>query len=462
MTEPMREPSDKHTTIILTDKEKKERHLPQDKMHVLRFLFNNKMNKATDPEPFAVHTDLLDKLREDSIGMPWIVPEYGVNMHIRGKYDNPEDEVQSLLDLQKEFTVGEIVDTIRYSSDNVWGIIDVFPKFQASVERGYFPQLVSPTLNIIEKDSESGVVLDAQFINLQSVPKSGYPTHLTQVQGICKADMIECMPELRLQGAAGHTSSTNIVSVSKGKSGTSKSMSETETSESTETTETTEGEATEMPKVEELVKAVEELQAKAVATDEKLVAVEEVIVEVAVEAEGVDEAKIEEMLPDTGEGAGEEGEETLEEEVIEGASKKSKKLRRIGGASGNRQAVILQKQIDELNKKDAIQSRTLRTYERESKEAKNALKKQHAESIVERKTRDSDPTVAEKAIMIKEWSEKSLEILETVDNELKAAFPESTKESTIHGSYGKYVPDLTVKNTSSHPKNSSVTLEAAQ
>ena len=377
--------------------------------------------------------------------MPWIVPEYGVNMHIRGKYDKPEDEVQSLLDLQKEFTVGEIVDTIRYSSDNVWGIIEVFPKFQGSVERGYFPQLVSPTLNIIEQ-SEDGQVLDAQFINLQSVPKSGYPAHLTQVEGICKADMIDCMPELKVQGSAGHSSSTNIVSVSNHKSGKPKTMSEEQTSESTESTEGAE------PKVEELVAAVETLQAQVVADHEKLVAVEEVIVEVAVEAEGVDEAKIEEMLPDVGEGAGEGDEEVIEEEAIEGASKGGKKIRRIKGASG-KQATILQKQIDELTKKDVANSRSLRSFEKESKERLLALKAQHAESIVERKTRGNDVTDVEKASMIREWEAKSLDILEIVDNELKASIPEPSSEGTVKGAYGLYEP-VKSRSQSNHIKNS--------
>ena len=72
---------------------------------------------------------------------------------------------------------------------------------------------------------------------------------------------------------------------------------------------------------------------------------------------------------------------------------------------------------------------------------------------MERKTRGNDVTDVEKASMIREWQAKSLDILEIVDNELKASIPEPSSESKLEGAYGLYEP-VKGRSQSNHIKNS--------
>ena len=56
-------------------------------MYVMRFGWNNEMNKATDPEPFQIQKHLNKKLREDALGMPYVVSPYGKQTHLRKRKD---------------------------------------------------------------------------------------------------------------------------------------------------------------------------------------------------------------------------------------------------------------------------------------------------------------------------------------------------------------------------------------
>ena len=59
-----------------------------------------------------------------------------------------------MLDVQSSYAIGEIQGSLEYGTGNVWLIIDVWPEFQAGVERGYYPPLVSPTFNFIKNTPE--------------------------------------------------------------------------------------------------------------------------------------------------------------------------------------------------------------------------------------------------------------------------------------------------------------------
>lgn len=187
---------------------KKGHSLKSGKFYLLRFIFNNKKNKAWDPVSYRIHESITDKLAKSAIGMPFVVPPYGIQEHLRGPHHGLPDTTEALLEVQKKYTIGEIVDYIKYDSGNVFGIIEVWPKFIGAVENDLIPPLVSPTINIKEHD-DNWDVLDAEFLNLQAVPSSGYPANLTEIKGMCTGGIKECMKELRPAGAAGPDSFSN-------------------------------------------------------------------------------------------------------------------------------------------------------------------------------------------------------------------------------------------------------------
>jgi hypothetical protein len=200
----------------IQDLNKQGHKLDEEGFYVIRFLFNDKWNKAQQPNPFRVKTELLDKLAQDAIGMPWIVPPYGVSQH--------PTELEQIIEATKKYTIGTIRSTIRYPSNNVFGIIEILPQFQGAIENNLIPPLVSPLLNIVKHDNFE--VEDAQFLNLQSVPTSGYAAELTQISSVCKAGIKQCMEELAVVGATGHdTSRFDTKSFSNRQNGLPSSMS---------------------------------------------------------------------------------------------------------------------------------------------------------------------------------------------------------------------------------------------
>lgn len=171
--------------------------LDDKKLHVIRFLFNDKWNRATQPGPFRIKTEILDKLAKDAIGSAWLVLP---NSDLHPVDATPEQ----LVNLTKEYAVGQIKSTIKYPSNNVWGIIEIFPKYEDMVQKDELPPLVSPLFNVIKEDADG--ISDAQFLNLQSVKRSGYPAQLTRITSFCKNGLKECIAELSLAGASGNSS----------------------------------------------------------------------------------------------------------------------------------------------------------------------------------------------------------------------------------------------------------------
>lgn len=185
------------TSENITELNSEGKSLDIKKNYAIKFLFNDKWNEAADPRPFRIKTELIKKLADDAIGMPWIVAPYGEARHIRGQHDTAE----SLLEMQRKYTIGEIIDTIISKQNNVYGIIEIWPQFVGAVENDLIPVFVSPTILPISEDSDG--ISDAQFLNIQSVPTPGYPRALAGVTGLCKGGIKQCMEELRPIGAAG-------------------------------------------------------------------------------------------------------------------------------------------------------------------------------------------------------------------------------------------------------------------
>jgi hypothetical protein len=176
--------------------------LDEKKLYVIRFLFNDKWNRATQPGPFRIKTELVDKLAKDAIGTPWIIlPEPYTDQHPVGA------SAQELAQITKKYAVGYIKSTLKYPSGNVFGIIEIFPQYEEMIKKNEIPPLVSPLFNVIQEDKEG--ISDAQFVNLQSVNRSGYPAQLTRITSFCKNGLKECIAELSLAGAAGKETSSD-------------------------------------------------------------------------------------------------------------------------------------------------------------------------------------------------------------------------------------------------------------
>jgi hypothetical protein len=368
------------------------------KMYIMRFGWNNQWNKAIDPSPFRIKPHLNDKLKNDAIGMPYVVPPFGTAKHLRKKDATEKDTISSILKIQSDYAIGDIVGTLHYPSDNIWLIVNVWPEFQAGVERGYYPPLCSPTFNIL-KETEDGVE-DAQFLNLQAVPSSGYSAELTRIQPVCKNGLKECMAELQIMGAAGSlkTSNGNNNSFSNGLDRIFKSMSNQTGSE--KTTES---------RVSDLESAVADTQKRVAAMEPTL--------------------------------------NRIADKILNEGEKPKDPPADVKGAAGSDKLTLLQKDLEELKKHDAENTKLVKKYELQIRTA-------HATSIVERKTRGKTIDDKEKQKMIQDYiSNQSLD-LETLDNELKAAIPDATAESTIKGAYGIFeIPELKF-DEKSRPKNS--------
>ena len=171
--------------------------LDESKIYTLRFLFNDKLNTAQDPAPFQVSGDILDELAEQSIGRPWIAPKYGEAWHLRSE----DETVESMLAFQLDYAIGEIIDYVKYDSNNVWGIIEVFPEFKGAVQNELIAPHNSATFHVTERNGT--LIKQATFLNLQTVPNGSYDTKLTGFKPICEKGMGACMEELRILGAAG-------------------------------------------------------------------------------------------------------------------------------------------------------------------------------------------------------------------------------------------------------------------
>jgi len=186
---------------ILTKQESEKYHLPDGNMYVIKFLFNDKWNQAVDPRPFRVKTTLIKKLAEDSIGMPYVVNPNNTTTHLRGSHEGREDTAQGLLEIQAKYAIGLIKVPLITSTNNVYGIVEVWKEYEKMVLDGLLPKETSPTLFVIKEDGDG--IEDAQFLNINGVDKGGYPDVLAGTHGMCKGGIKQCMLELAPIGAAG-------------------------------------------------------------------------------------------------------------------------------------------------------------------------------------------------------------------------------------------------------------------
>lgn len=396
-------------------------------MYILRFGWNNDWNKATDPAPFRIKPHLNEKLRKDAMGMPYVVPPYGEKMHLRKDKDAPEprtaeEELRQILDVQTKYAIGEIQGSLEYPSGNVWLIIDVWPEFQAGVERGYYPTLVSPTFNFLdaEQTPKGSDVNDAQFINLQTVPNSGYHPKYTQIQPMCKNGIKECMAEMKIHGAAGTIKSSNF---------SQKSFSSI-INEAIGAMSSEEGSA---PQLETVAKDVNALKEGFGMLTEK--------VNMIAEKVGVDSSNNDPAGTPPGGVAGASGTVTKQDY----------------------EKLLKEREADKAELKGIKDD--FKQYKLDKEIAEKKLREAHVASIIERKARLSKLSDDQKTELKEEYMKKSMDVLETLDNELKAAIPEFGKsddleKAGISGAYGLFKPNSTSTTSSEagasadRPKNS--------
>ena len=414
-------------------------------MYVMRFGWNNEWNKAADPEPFKIKSHLNKKLREDALGMPYVVPPYGVAKHLRKKDDSitpltAEEQIKAVLDVQSNYAIGEIQGSLQYPTGNVWLIIDIWPEFQAGVERGYYPPLVSPTFNFI-KNTPDGVE-EAQFLNLQGVPTSGYSSEYTEIQPICKNGIKECMNEMVIHGSAGHLEQErkngNLFSLPK-KQGSEIMVEPAELQQIVEAV---------IPKVteqieEKVAKPLQEITTKVDMVIKAEEANAEILKEVATKTEGVDETKVMTDLT---------SDKPAEKTAI--PMPDTPAADNISGAAGKQILKELQDAKNDLKK--------LKT---QADTANAQLRLASATSIVDRVHRNDKLDQAAKDAKIKEYVEMknpdgTLRDLEFLDNTLKAAIPETKTEEGIAGAYGVWTPEeTTTSDVSNRPKNSEMFIQ---
>ena len=415
-------------------------NLDPKKLYIYKFLFNDKWNNAQDPRPFRIKPSLVDKLAKDAVGMPYVVNPENTGVHLRGKKD--PNSAKELLELQANFSIGVIRVPVIKESNNVYGIIEVWPEFEDEIEK--LPVFTSPTLAIIKEDQDG--IDDANFLNINAVDSPGYPEKLSNMMGICKNGIKECVAELSILGASGTLKENR----SHGQIFLNKLFNHNKAM-STESGTTGTNDGTTEPKPEptltDVVKAVEEV---AVKVDEVKVIEEKVVEnvennnvvlkEVATKTEGVDETKVMEKIEESP--ASDLPADTPTEPPIVGASGNQKTLT-IPKDLKNHPFVqdlvnnvkLTQKQLDEIkresqSRKDA-EALALRTAQATSIVTKQILLKQVKEA-------DKDKEI-KKYVELKNQDGKP-EDLTVLDNYLKGAVPSDDPE--VVGASGYQFPEL--------------------
>lgn len=169
--------------------------------YIIKFAFNDQKNQATDPIPFRIATDALDKIAKTGIGRPYVFNpgiKNNVGEHVRGPVDDPK----RIVEFQKKFAIGMMESTMRNkSSNNVYAIINLFPEYVDDVQSGNIPFPTSPLLEPI--DMKGDTIYDANWLHLQAVPASGYPMSLTSKLGMCQGMLDKCATELKTLGSSG-------------------------------------------------------------------------------------------------------------------------------------------------------------------------------------------------------------------------------------------------------------------
>ena len=168
-----------------------------NKLYISSFLINDKQNQAGDPDPFKIKSEALLDLAETAVGRPWILPPDGNDLHITG----PEREFNSIIEYQKSYAGGEMVDWwVNQETHNVNVIIEVLPEYQDRVRAGDYPAEVSPLVEFQETDPKTGELTKGRIIHLQSVNHGGYGK-VAKINGLCEGMLGQCMSELKIKGA---------------------------------------------------------------------------------------------------------------------------------------------------------------------------------------------------------------------------------------------------------------------
>lgn len=181
--------------------QKEGKNLDPKKMYVIKFLFNDKWNEAADPRPFRIKPSLIQKLAIDSIEMPYVINPNNTNRHLRGPDGNKPDTARGLLEIQAKYSIGLIKVPLITPTNNVYGIIEVWPEYEKLVESGELPPFTSPTIFPMKEDADG--IEEGQFLNINAVGIPGYVEILSGTHGVCKNGIKECMSELAPLAASG-------------------------------------------------------------------------------------------------------------------------------------------------------------------------------------------------------------------------------------------------------------------
>ena len=184
----------------ISEYKKKGHDLADDKTYLFRFLFNDKLNDAADPKRFKLATEDLDRYAKQAIGRPFIVRPDGNPYHVRvDETDDDNQNIKNMINLQKNYAVGDIKSTVRHPSKNVYGIIEVYDEYVDDIPT--FAPYTSVTFYLYDTNGDD--VKDGEFLNVQAVPDPGYAKSLAGIKGTCTGGIAECTRELRVLGAAG-------------------------------------------------------------------------------------------------------------------------------------------------------------------------------------------------------------------------------------------------------------------
>lgn len=182
-----------------------------NKVYYGLFLFNDKLNQATDPIPFQIDSSILDKVAKSLIGRPHVVrPEdiidpskpkdeikNNVGEHVRGEIDDPK----KIIEFQKNYAIGDMETYyINPVTNNVYGIYAAYPEYEYLILEKRIPPGTSPLLE--PRKMEGHKVLDAIGLHVQSVKSTGYDPKLAKITGTCTGMLDECTSQLRTMGAS--------------------------------------------------------------------------------------------------------------------------------------------------------------------------------------------------------------------------------------------------------------------
>lgn len=391
-------------------------------LYTIRFLWNNKVNRAYQPGPFRVNPNLNDKLAKEAIDMPWLVgpdPEE----HVENK-KNPTAE--GLLKIQANYSIGDIKAVLKSDTGNFYGIIAVYPDYEQDVLEKRIPPLTSPTFNIIKstKLQDHYELEDAEFLNLNSVISGGYDAELTSITGVCRNGIRQCMSELAPYAAAGDlkASRKDSESFSSAILKNIKPMSQ-------------EGDST--PNLETVAKDLD-------ATKQEVVSLSQTVSGISTKVDAI-ATKIGLDNTETSNDGGNPPDQAA-------AAGPNQKLAHVD-ISKHPDFIEVKKTLKEVKTLSDKREKEFAAIEQKNRE-------KTAASIVELLNGSKNLSEEEKAAQVKQWIEKkdadgNLENIELVESTLKAAIPKQPEVATASGPYG--IPGINGDiDPAKVPKNSSI------